>query len=462
MRFFPFLALPVLACPLFVEFFPDPTLVSDQEGEYVEIRLDDFHSDSLYVAFEAKPPLAFAYPTGSRFVLVHDSAYCPDVPKVSCGSLGALSMPNSRESYWKLWAGSCTDSVHLPKPKAGLVFQRVRETSEWVLSSGTFGLADPEYEVGIADCGIGGFKATPEEGGWSLAGWLSNCDSAMLSVSMLNLQKLGGWKNDSLKVSGMFRLDVAGEAAWVRLNLPRDEAPANDSLDTLLLQQGSSPLVISEVHHCPLEPEPEWLEIYNGSRYALPLSRVRLLGRGGALSDSIRPYESVLVTRDSTSLRVALGFGDTRIFQLNFGYLNNTSGTLLLAVDSAVVDSVAWDKNTAKCPSGFNPHTRLAENTPGFQGQASQKVFDTPIRYTLSSRVVRKKGGPLRIRVESESAVSLKLLDSTRRQVWSMVVPPLSASWWDVPAREKISVGVGYISLSVGEYASVVGFIVRP
>lgn len=263
-------------------------------------------------------------------------------------------------------------------------------------------------------------------------------------------------------VSGKFRLDVPGEAAWVRLHLPKDEAPANDSLDTLLIRPGSSPLVISEVHHCPLEPEPEWVEIYNGSRYALPLSRVRLLGRGGALVDSIRPYESVLVTKDSASLRAVLGFDDTKIVQLNFGYLNNTSGFLLLAVDSAVVDSVAWDKNTAKCPAGFNPHTALAENTPGFQGQASQKVFSTPVRYTLSSRVVQKKGGPLRIRVESESAVSLRLLDSTRREVWSVVVPPLSSAWWDVPAREKVSVGVGYISLSVGEYASVVGFIVRP
>lgn len=462
MKFFPFLASAAFACPMFVEFFPDPVLVSDQEGEYVEIRLDDFSSDSLYVAFEEKPPLAFAYPLGSRFVLVHDSAQCPDIPKVSCGLLGSLSMPNSRESYWRLWAGSCSDSVFLSKPKAGKAFQRVRETDKWGLTEGSFGLADAEHEVGIADCGIGGFKASPEDGFWKLSGWLGGCDSATLHVETLNLQKLGGWKRDSVTVSGMFRLDVPGEAAWVRLHLPSDEAPSNDSLDTLLLRRSASPLVISEVHHCPLEPEPEWLEIYNGSRYALPLSRVRLLGRGGLLADSIRPYESVLLTRDSLALRTTLGFDDTRIFQQNFGYLNNTNGFLLLAVDSAVVDSVFWDKGTAKCPAGFNPHTNVVENTPGFQGQASQKVLDTPVRYTLSTRVVRKKGGALRIRVESESAVSLKLLDSARQQVWSMVVPSESSLWWEVPAREKIAVGVGYVSLSVGEYASVAGFVVRP
>ena len=30
------------ACPVFTEFYPDPKDVSDQEGEYVEIRMDDF------------------------------------------------------------------------------------------------------------------------------------------------------------------------------------------------------------------------------------------------------------------------------------------------------------------------------------------------------------------------------------------------------------------------------------
>ena len=68
-------------------------------------------------------------------------------------------MPNSRESSWKLWAGECRDSVVLPKPKAGFAFQRVRATDEWAFSRGTFGTADPDYEVGFDDCGIARFKA---------------------------------------------------------------------------------------------------------------------------------------------------------------------------------------------------------------------------------------------------------------------------------------------------------------
>lgn len=463
MKSIPFLASLAFACPMFVEFFPDPTDVRDDEGEYVEIRLDDFSADSLFVAFEAKPALSFAYPAGSRFVLVHDSSYCPDVPKVSCGSLGSITMPNSRESSWKLWAGACTDSVVLPKPKAGYAFQRVRATDEWAFSGGTFGTADPDYEVGFDDCGIARFKAEYGDGEWILSGWLTGCDSAMVAVESLNLSKLGGWRSDSLLVAGRFSLRFRGEAVWVRLRLPRDEAPANDSLDTLLVRRGSSPLVISEIHHCPTEPEPEWIELYNGSRYALPLSRVRFPGRGGFLSDSIRPYGTVLVTRDSLSLRTAVGFNDVRIIQANIGYLSNTGGSVLLAVDSTVIDSASWDKNTAKCPAGFNPRTMLSENTPGFLGYASQKnVGEAPFRYTLSSRVVRRRGDPLRIRVEGESEVSLKLLDSARREVWSFVVPPSSGSWWVVPAAERLGVGVGYVSLSVGEYASVVGIVVRP
>lgn len=448
---------------MFVEFFPDPTDVRDDEGEFLEIRLDDFSADSLFVAFEAKPALSFAYPAGSRFVLVHDSLHCPDIPNVSCGSLGSLSMPNSRETTWKLWAGACSDSIVLPKPKAGYAFQRVRETDEWAFSRGTPGTADPDYEAGFDDCGLSGIKAEHGEGEWSLSGWLSGCDSSTLFVESLNLAKLGGWRHDTLAVTGSFKLMLRGDAVWARLRLPRDEAPSNDSLDTLLLQRGKSPLVISEIHHCPTEPEPEWIEIYNGSRYALPLSRVVFLGRSGYLSDSIRPYENVLVTRDTLALRTAIGFGDVRILQANFGYLGNTGGSVLLAVDSSVVDSVGWDKNTAKCPAGFNPRTMLVENTPGFLGYASQSSFsDKPFTYTLTSRVVRRRGEVLRVRVESEFAVSLKLLDSARREVWSFAVPPASNSWWIVPVADKLSVGVGYVSLSVGDYASVVGIVVRP
>ena len=50
------------SCPRFVEFYPDPKDVSDREGEYVEIRMDDFWAESLFVQFESKESLSFAWP----------------------------------------------------------------------------------------------------------------------------------------------------------------------------------------------------------------------------------------------------------------------------------------------------------------------------------------------------------------------------------------------------------------
>ena len=99
-----------LSCPVFTEFYPDPKDVSDQEGEYVEIRMDDFRAESLYVQFESKSVMAFVWPEAERFVLVHDSAQClareaaQDAPQagVACGSLGKISLPNSRESVCRI------------------------------------------------------------------------------------------------------------------------------------------------------------------------------------------------------------------------------------------------------------------------------------------------------------------------------------------------------------------------
>lgn len=451
---------------MFVEFFPDPVLVKDQEGEYVEIRLDDFAGDSLYVQFENKPALGFAYPKGKRFLLVHDSFQCPELDGVSCGLMGTIALPNSRESVWKLWSGTCVDSVNLPVPKAGLAIQRVKASDEWVFTSGSFGTGDPSYEYGIEDCGLSRFSAEFNDDRWNLSGWLAGCDSALLNYSFQDLQRNNIKRNDSLWISGKFKLEsLMGEAFWVHLLLPEDDALFNNSFDTLLVREGMSPVLISEVHHCPSEPEPEWVEVYNGTRLSLPLSRFHFYNRGKAFGtelDSIKPYESIIFTRDSAGLRSVLGFDDVRIFQQNFGYLNNTSGSLILAFDSTLLDSVSWDKNTVKCPAGFNPHTNESEFTPGFLGHGAQKVLNIPFTYTLSTRIVRKKGSPLRIRVESETEVSLQLLDSAHRRVWSFNVPASSNAWWNVPAKEKIPVGVGFVKLSVGDYASVQGFVVRP
>lgn len=394
-----------LSCPVFTEFYPDPKDVSDQEGEYVEIRMDDFRAESLYVQFESKAVMAFAWPEAERFVLVHDTAKCTaealqgasqdlsqELPRasVACGSLGKISLPNSRESVWKVWAGTCNDSVTVPRPKPGKVIQRVGLTDKW------------EF--------VDASKVVPE---------------------------------------------------------------SPDAADSLLkgVMAGGAPLRVTEVHHCPEEPMPEWVELYNSSEYPLPLESFRFCDRGGALGmsgDSIRPYQAVLVSKDTSSLRTALNIPDIRMIQVSLGFLNNTEGMLRLCYRDSVIDSVYWKKGTVSCPSGFNPLSMRREFTPGYLSKNARNVSlvgdaaKTPVEYKLSSRVVSKKGAPLRVLVESEYNVTLSLLDSAGRRVWKSVVSALSNEWVKVPVQEYLGIGAAYVSLSVGEYEDVVGILVRP
>ena len=394
-----------LSCPVFTEFYPDPKDVSDQEGEYVEIRMDDFRAESLYVQFESKAVMAFAWPEAERFVLVHDTAKCTaealqgasqdlsqELPRasVACGSLGKISLPNSRESVWKVWAGTCNDSVTVPRPKPGKVIQRVGLTDKWEF-------VDASKAVSVQE--------------------------------------------------------------------------SADSLLKNLLTAGTSLLRVTEVHHCPEEPMPEWVELYNSSEYPLPLESFRFCDRGGALGmsgDSIRPYQAVLVSKDTSSLRTALNIPDIRMIQVSLGFLNNTEGMLRLCYRDSVIDSVYWKKGTVSCPSGFNPLSMRREFTPGYLSKNARNVSlvgdaaKTPVVYKLSSRVVSKKGSPLRVLVESEYNVTLSLLDSAGRRVWKSVVSALSNEWVKVPVQEYLGIGAAYVSLSVGEYEDVVGILVRP
>lgn len=382
---------PAYACPQFVEFFPDPADVPDREGEFVEIRLADldgfeFQAESLLVQFEDKDPLRLAYPSKSRLVLVHDSAYCPEV--AACGLLGAVSLPNSRESTWRLEAADCRDSVYLPKPKPGKSLQRVKESDDWTIAEPTPGFQDAYNELGVA---------------------------------------------------------------------PEDEFP-----DSLV------PLRITEIHHCPVEPEPEWVEVYNAGAGTLPLSKFRFCGRGGVwggLRDSIAPYETILFSRDTLLLREFLGFREARLVQLSMGYLNNTADTLAICNGENVVDRVFWNKNTVKCPSGFNPQTLRSENTPGFQGVAKSAKTnggDFPFEWKLSSRVVRRGGAPLRVYVESDLPVRIRLLDSTGHSEWNHSVSAGTNTWWSVPLDRLPKVGVAYVELSAGKFEKRIGILLRP
>ncbi|MBR5412635.1 MAG: hypothetical protein IK114_06280 [Fibrobacter sp.] len=238
-------------------------------------------------------------------------------------------------------------------------------------------------------------------------------------------------------------------------------------------------LYFTEIHHCPAEPEPEWVEVYNASGRSLPIGEYRFCNRAKNWSvgksrgrDSIAPYETILFSRDTLLLREYLGFKDVRLIQYAMGYLNNTAGSIAICKGDSVIDSVAWDKKTVACPSGFNPRTLRAENTPGFQSASeegmpsyrgnSKQASKAPFSFKLSTRVVRLNKTPLRVYVEAEVPVSLKLLDSTGREQWKMEVSPYTNAWLNVPLQHLSGIGVAYISLSSGRYEKLVGLLVRP
>lgn len=248
-------------------------------------------------------------------------------------------------------------------------------------------------------------------------------------------------------------------------------------------------LYFTEVHHCPAEPEPEWVEVYNASGSPLPVGDYRFCnraknwgasqGKAKTRRDTIAPYETVLFTRDTLLLREYLGFKDVRLIQYAMGYLNNTAGSLAICKGDTVIDSIAWDKSTVACPSGFNPQTGRAENTPGYQsardldrsillsgsadkGEKTQSGSQTPFTFRLSTRVVRANKTPLRVYVESEFPVALRLLDSAGREQWKTTVPANFNVWVNVPLDRLAGIGVAYIALASGRYEQLVGILVRP
>lgn len=466
-----FFAVSALGCPAFVEFFPDPTLVSDALGEFIEIRLDKsdlgniYGPESLKVHFDGKTPLVMEFPRTERLLLMHEGASCQKSELVTCGSLGNISLPNSRETVWLLEAGSCRDSVLLPVPKAGKSFQRVKESDEWVLTEATPGTAAPLYELNVEDCGIDGLTARyegTENALWKIELNFSGCDSSRFTYQVENLEDGRVQRDSALAGESFWLQSLRGDAFRIRAEVPPDAAPSNNLLDTVVFVSGKFPLVITEVHHCPNEPEPEWVEVYNRGGGSIPLDKIRFCGRGGFWGDSLEGGGSLVISKDTAALLEFLGFRDVYTRQVALGFLNNTAGSLSVCYGDQVLDSVGWDKSTVACPLGFNPQTRRAENTPGYQSARSRKSSGKMFSYKISSRIIRKNKGPLLVYIESDYSVVIKLLDSAGRSVWTQNTPPQSNTWWKIPADTLLEVGVGYLSISSGREEQSIGILVRP
>ena len=92
----------------------------------------------------------------------------------------------------------------------------------------------------------------------------------------------------------------------------------------------------------------------------------------------------------------------------------------------------------------------------------TQSGNPAPFTFRLSTRLVRANKTPLRVYVESEFPVALRLLDSAGREQWKTTVAAHSNAWVNVPLDRLVGIGVAYIALASGRYERVVGFLVRP
>lgn len=454
-------------CPKLVEILPDPVDTVDAAGEFVEIRLVESLHAPLTLRMESKPEMVFENVTGRRLLLHRDTLACPKDSSVDCRALTADAIPNSREMYWILAQGSCIDSVSLPSPKPGKSLQWNDRALEWDYAQPTPGSPNPKYELGINDCGISVAGTLFKNGSFEVGILLDGCDSSLVYYSSETLDFSGRKIFDSVFVNatGVLKIPSVGVPERFLAFVPPDEISFNDSIEILLVSVTRPPLLFTEVHFCPEEGESEWVELYNTMPRALSLNRFSFCGRGSffAEGDSILPYESILLAKDSASLRHEIGFAEAKIIKTNFGALKNAGDTLALCYMSDTLTVVTWGKEMQHvCPAGFNPQNGTRENTPGFQGRVvnSQKV---PFSVDVSSRslsISARESIHYRIRGNA-SSVRVVLLNEKGRTLKELSVVPNENTWLEIPL-DSVSYGVYFLKCILGRYEKTIGIVVRP
>lgn len=452
---------------MFSEFMPDPTDVADTEGEYVEVRLGE-STDTLYLRFEAKTEFSVGIPSGKRLLLHRDTTACPSVSGLVCAELTSSALPNSRTTTWSLRQGDCVDSAYLPIPSSGKALLRSDSAYDaWEVGDASPGYPNSIFEEGLDDCALELVSYEFSSGKFLVTLAVSKCDSAEVSYTAELLDLAGTKTIGSVVISDTATVPIQSKSGIPILfsaNVPEDELPTNDSLDTLLLSPQNSPLHFTEIHHCPSEGNAEWVELYNALPKPLPLLGFDLCSRGTFYvteADSILAYESILLTRDTTALRSELGFDDVKIFRASMGALKNTADTLALCYSGDTLETVIWTKTEyANCPAGFNPQTGNAENTPGFQGRTQKSLGEAPFTVEVSARVSRKGGDAPRARILGSSTVTLVLLSEAGRRVWEKSVSGGNA-WIELPLLSQ-NPGVYFLKCIAGRYEKTVGLILRP
>lgn len=466
------------ACPYIAEVLPDPTEVEDSRGEFVEIRLPKTAlNGALSVFYEQKEIWSgFAPDSAKRILLIRDSLLCPDVRNLFCDKLEGPAFPNRREMELELRGADCSDAAKLPVPKAGKSLVRSDSAlGVWEFAVPTPGLPNAVFESDVQDCRLHLESATFENSAWKGTWSLSGCDSAQILAEFLSMESIAEISQTAFLVRGKsvpWNAGVDAKALRLKVSLPQDDVPGNDSLDTLLAVPGNFPVRLTEVHPCPEEGVPEWFEIYNAGFREVPLSQMNLCktGKGFSPETSLGAGQSAVLTKDTASMRTFVGTDEILILQAGFGYLKNAADSLFLCYGSEVVDSAIWGKATriqTDCPSGFSVLTGRSENSPGFQTPGSLAAdTDLPFKVEWNARIFSRKNRahPLMLRVQSEEDVLVELISGKGDLLWKRTFPKdLGGNVWrEVPLIDKGFPGPNFIRVSRQNREKRFGVVLRP
>jgi hypothetical protein len=250
-----------------------------------------------------------------------------------------------------------------------------------------------------------------------------------------------------------------GNGQWVTAENSTQNSSEALTLDSLISTYGEIPLYISEVAPCPQEGIPEWFEITNRTNMAFPLNGISDCKAKMPLKsmDSIRGKSSVLITKHSEDLAEFLQTDEIPIYQISIATLKNTSDTLRLCYNGLKLDSVMWGKAVGrpiKCPS-------TERISPGFVPKISNN--QTKI-IQLSERVLErsKKSAMLRVRINSQAKLELRLIDKGGVGFFKKTFSQVSDSWIEIPEWRKCQNGPCFIYLQGDGVDETAAFIVRP
>lgn len=468
MLFFNTLLASAIACPSFVEFYPDPTDTTDSFGEFLEIVLDsNLSKDTLFIKQEGKTEIPYFGLNGNRLLLHRDTTTCIKRDGLICLPLEFSPLPNSRETEWLLRQGTCKDSVFLPNPKAGKSLQKEDSLNSWVYTNPSPGLANPLFEKSVKDCQIEILKQTFLQDKFKVSLALKNCDSAKVAFKSSKLDFSNKITEDTLNLYSNLTLEIPSDGSPELLDilLLNDDFPENDSLQTLLISKKEIPLSLTEIHFCPEEGKSEWVEVYNLLPVDLPLNGFSFCNRADIALKKAMPYESILFTKDTIALREEIGFNEVRLSKANFGALKNTADTLCLCFLNDTLECVNWDKQEHSfCPSGFNVLSRKKENTPGIQNKrlSKKELKNLPFTVEWNSRLFsQKKVNECRVRLKGNVNVSILLFNEHGNLLWQHTEDASKENWLLIPIR-KYYPGIYFIKFISGNYEKTISVVLRP